>query len=164
MRHAILEITDSVIADIYKLLKPDDQSWRVKVIENALPADTKAIKTVMMSDSWQGTVGIVIESKEFDDIDPGDALPILPPPVMTKEYPEDKPDCVWVVGKFISYKEGCGVVWDFQGVFETEEEANLKCIKRNYFVGPVEVGVSLPDEQKTWPGCYYPRLEEKDDE
>ena len=56
---------------------------------------------------------------------------------------------VWIVGQ---WKE----IWEFQGVFLTEQEAVDACVEDNYFVAPAILGKSLQKETIKWPGFYYP--------
>ncbi len=69
-------------------------------------------------------------------------------------------ETVWICGKHISHDDN-GTVWDFQGVFSTEEQAISACKDDNYFIGPTEMNVVLPEEKIIWPGCYYPSLVDK---
>lgn len=61
---------------------------------------------------------------------------------------------LWYVGQLRS-GEHPDFVWDFQGVFSSEELANLACRDRTYFVVPVALNEELPHEQIESPG-YYP--------
>jgi hypothetical protein len=64
---------------------------------------------------------------------------------------------LWAVGQYRGETEGvANIAWDLQGVFETEQEAVDACRNENYFVGPVTLGLALPDDALEWPGCYYP--------
>jgi hypothetical protein len=67
---------------------------------------------------------------------------------------------IFVVGKFKAQKDE-GNVWEFIGVYDTEQRAIDACIKDEYFVGPAVLNSSLPDKTVDWPGCYYPRLQDK---
>ena len=59
---------------------------------------------------------------------------------------------VYVVGRYVE-----GQQWEFQGVFSTEALAVEECgDRRDWFVGPAEMDVSLPSDSHTWPECYYP--------
>jgi len=62
----------------------------------------------------------------------------------------------FIVGKYIDENEK-GAVWDFIGIFASEERAILVCKgERNYFVGPVMMGEQLENARIPWPGAYYP--------
>lgn len=67
---------------------------------------------------------------------------------------------MWIVGKYrghASTKNIPSALWDINGVFDSEEKAVEACRNRiNYFVGPLTLNESLPDETTEWPGCYYP--------
>ena len=62
---------------------------------------------------------------------------------------------VFIVGKAIDIEEN---VWEFQGVFSTEEEARKACEGHsNYFFAPANLGELLPDETaREWPRATYP--------
>ena len=53
-------------------------------------------------------------------------------------------------------------VWDFQGVFTSEERALEACKDRSYFVGPAVLNKELPYDTIEWPGHYYPKMEKED--
>jgi len=63
---------------------------------------------------------------------------------------------LYIVGKYRS-GEFPNVVWDFNGVFDSQEKAEAACKDEFYFVGPATLNESLPDQTETWPGCYYPK-------
>jgi len=62
---------------------------------------------------------------------------------------------VYVVGKWIKRVDE-RVVWDIQGVFSTEEKAVAECKSPEWFVGPINLDESVPEENREWPGFYYP--------
>jgi hypothetical protein len=63
---------------------------------------------------------------------------------------------VWVVGKWRS-GEVLASVWDINGVFDSEEKAVAACGDNpDYFVGPLVLNQSAPDETTEWIGLYYP--------
>lgn len=64
---------------------------------------------------------------------------------------------LWLVGQWM-FGEYPNCVWEFQGIFETEEEAVAVALSRNdnYFVAPVELGELLCDETISFPRAYYP--------
>lgn len=58
---------------------------------------------------------------------------------------------LWIVGKWT------GAGWEFQGVFDSEAKAVAACAGQpHYFVGPVTLNDTLPDEPVNWPGVFYP--------
>ena len=65
---------------------------------------------------------------------------------------------IWVVGKWRgSGGVGLSNIWDINGVFDSEEKAIEACDNRpSYFIGPLTLNQSLPDETTEWPGLYYP--------
>lgn len=67
---------------------------------------------------------------------------------------------VWIVGQYKGTFEG-HTAWEFSGVFNSEADAVAACRDTSYFVGPAEIGEATPDERESWPGCYYPKTEEK---
>jgi hypothetical protein len=67
---------------------------------------------------------------------------------------------LWIVGEHISGR-GQDIVWDFIGVFDDEELAKQQCKKTDHFIAPAVLNQALPPDRLSWPGCYYPLLEEK---
>ena len=62
---------------------------------------------------------------------------------------------LWIVGRWRS-GEPENSVWDFQGVFSSEKQAQAACRTWRYFVGPADLDVSLPGETIEWENAYYP--------
>lgn len=63
---------------------------------------------------------------------------------------------LWIVGKWRS-GDVKNSVWDINGVFDSEEKAIEACDNRPYyFVGPLTLNESSPDETEEWVGCHYP--------
>lgn len=61
---------------------------------------------------------------------------------------------MFVVGRVHVASPG---VWDFQGVFSTEEAAAQACRDYTYFVGPAQVDTPLPHTtMPEWPGAFFP--------
>jgi len=71
---------------------------------------------------------------------------------------------LWAVGQpRYESPEGSGLwVWDFQGVFSTEEKAIWACKGDDWYVFPVEVDEELPEDPVSAPGAYYPNLEREE--
>lgn len=70
---------------------------------------------------------------------------------------------IWLVGQTIEWhpiEEG-GTVWDFQGIFDSEEKAVKACKTKNYFVAPVLLNEEIPEESTEFPDSYYPLVEGK---
>lgn len=63
---------------------------------------------------------------------------------------------LWIVGKFIRHYPDEGSVWEFQGVFDSEDRAAATCQDENYFVAPAVLNIPSPHERRLWPGLYYP--------
>ena len=61
---------------------------------------------------------------------------------------------LWIVGQYIT-EDAIGVVWDFGGVFDSQELAENACFNRNCFVAPATLNMLAPAEER-WTGCYYP--------
>lgn len=59
---------------------------------------------------------------------------------------------VWIVGQVREEKD-----WEFQGVFNTEQEAIEACVDENYFIGPAIFGQPCPRETVHWHGAYWPK-------
>ncbi len=65
-------------------------------------------------------------------------------------------ETIWVVGK-IKAKIYSGIVWEIQGVFDSEQKAVKACGEyKNYFIGPLKLNEVLPNMTFEWPGVYYP--------
>lgn len=64
---------------------------------------------------------------------------------------------LWICGQRLNYDDN--KEWEFVGVYETEQLAIDACSTDLFFVGPVELNVSFPDETVEWPGAYYPKAE-----
>lgn len=45
---------------------------------------------------------------------------------------------------------------EFQGVFDSKEEAEQKCINDRYWIGVANLNESLPDESCEWQEAYSP--------
>ncbi len=61
---------------------------------------------------------------------------------------------VWIVGRV---KDEESLVWDFQGVFTTEDAAVNACRDISYFVGPATLDEVLPHSTMDWPDSYRPQ-------
>lgn len=59
---------------------------------------------------------------------------------------------LWIVGKSLGEPD----LWQFQGVYDSEEKALLACRTPNYCVAPAVLNQELPDETVEWVGLYYP--------
>lgn len=66
---------------------------------------------------------------------------------------------LWLVGQFKAITQK-GNVWEFQGVFSTQELAEKACVSEYYFVTPITVDVPSPDETCKFSGSYYPVKED----
>ena len=60
---------------------------------------------------------------------------------------------LFVVGQVV------GESWEFEGVFDSRELAESKCLDRAFFVGPVRLNEELPQGPTAWVGAYYPNRE-----
>lgn len=72
-------------------------------------------------------------------------------------------DTLYIVGRHVDTTER-GVVWEFQGVFQSILLAEDACADENYFVGPTKLNEKLPKESQIWPGAYYPAEKTEGDE
>lgn len=60
---------------------------------------------------------------------------------------------IWVVGRVH------GDVWEYQGVFDSEEKAKEACkidYYWAYFIGPTKLNEEVTHDSIEWPGAYYP--------
>lgn len=64
---------------------------------------------------------------------------------------------LYIVGKTLDYKISS---WEFIGVFDNENDANLACINEKYFYGETELNKSSGDATVEWEVYHYPRIEE----
>jgi len=62
---------------------------------------------------------------------------------------------LWIVGQTRS-GEFPDLVWDFQGVFDSEDKAREACINEWYWMAPITVNESLSDESYAFPDIVYP--------
>ena len=65
---------------------------------------------------------------------------------------------LWLCGKFVKAIPPIGVAWEFQGIFETEAEADGACVNERYFYVSVELGERVPDETIVRRDARYPRI------
>lgn len=54
-------------------------------------------------------------------------------------------EIVWVVGQFRKEVDG-GMVWDMQGVFDSEEKARAACRNWRYFYTSLVLNENAPDD------------------
>ena len=82
--------------------------------------------------------------------------------ILNSQRSEPADHCrLWIAGKYMGELESGAVVWEFQGVFQTEAEAVRACRTVRYFVAPAVLGQQLPDEAEIWPVAFYPLQPEK---
>lgn len=73
---------------------------------------------------------------------------------------------VWIVGQMIddsAGEDGEARIWEFGGVFTSEEKAIAACRFDEYFIAPHRLNEAQPHETVPMIGCYYPRLQSKED-
>ena len=60
---------------------------------------------------------------------------------------------LWIVGETAehNYRE-----WSFCGVYDKQRHAIERCTSSFHFIAPIGLNEEVPDEDKTWPGSYYP--------
>ena len=75
---------------------------------------------------------------------------------------EETPNTMFIAGKVVGDPED--KKWEFMGLFTSEADAVASCTTDQMFVGPTAVGERWPDETIEWPGAYYPRLEESEED
>ena len=69
---------------------------------------------------------------------------------------------LWIVQQFVKgiwderKQQWDDSVFEFVGVFDTEEQAVAACRDHNYIVIPIMLNEQLPHERVEMPGCYYP--------
>jgi hypothetical protein len=62
---------------------------------------------------------------------------------------------LWLVGKNIA-ELGVLVAWEFQGIFDTEENAAAVCSTTRHFIAPVTLNEPVPEDTSEFPNCRYP--------
>jgi hypothetical protein len=62
---------------------------------------------------------------------------------------------VWIVGQYRS-GEALNIVWDFQGIFSSEELARKACKTDVYCYFPATIDEELPEESYEIPEVKYP--------
>lgn len=70
---------------------------------------------------------------------------------------------LWIVGQWKEETTNERTIWEFQGVFDSEELAIAACRTDDYFIAPATLNKPLPHEFVNWVGSYYPRLQSKED-
>jgi len=66
---------------------------------------------------------------------------------------------LWIVGQ-VENENNQGIIWNFQGVYDTEQKALDSCKGHpEYFIGPAMLNEELPPESCVWKGAYYPSRE-----
>jgi hypothetical protein len=63
---------------------------------------------------------------------------------------------LWIVGQYRSGQTG-SVVWEFAGVFDSEQLAIDACRDETYFVAPATLNEIITHEFEAFPGCRYPK-------
>ena len=63
---------------------------------------------------------------------------------------------LWLVGQFIE-ENAQGIMWEFQGIFNSEDKAIKACKDEDYFIVPADMNKEIPkDTVYNWPGLKYP--------
>ena len=63
---------------------------------------------------------------------------------------------LWIVGQHKEEIEEGKNVWEFGGVFDSEDKAIAACRSDDYYVAPFELNEAQPDETCKMIGSYYP--------
>lgn len=62
---------------------------------------------------------------------------------------------LWIVGQYKA-DTSAGRVWEFAGVFDTQELAVAACRDYTYFVQPIVLNEAAPHESFEFEGGFYP--------
>ena len=62
---------------------------------------------------------------------------------------------LWMVGQ-IKGGEFPNTIWDFQGIFSSQQLAIAACRNSSYFIVPVEADIELPETTIKMPNTYFP--------
>ena len=65
---------------------------------------------------------------------------------------------LYIVGEV---QEDNYLIWEFCGVFSTEEKAIAACVNDCQFIGLAILDEDYSEESGPWPEAYYPLLKEK---
>ena len=80
---------------------------------------------------------------------------------MGSKVPQKAPNRVFIVGKVFPDPPGTPPegprVWEFMGVFISEDLAVAACTTPRHFVGPALLNERIRDEPIPWPGGWYPK-------
>jgi hypothetical protein len=63
---------------------------------------------------------------------------------------------LWIVGKPTANESSSQVAWEFQGVFNTRDQAVDACTGPNHFLFPATLNQRLPEETVSSPGTEFP--------
>ena len=66
---------------------------------------------------------------------------------------------LWIVGQY-RFGDTGAIVWDFQGVFTTEEKAIAACKSTTWFIARMELDKELPEATEVMPDVIWPLLKE----
>lgn len=61
---------------------------------------------------------------------------------------------LWIVGQNVFDSH----VWEFQGVFDSEERAIAACHGPTYWISPCKLNEELPKDSMSLPGTYFPKF------
>ena len=64
---------------------------------------------------------------------------------------------LWICGQIREKANETRHIWDFQGVFTSEEKAKAACRNDKYFIMPIELDKEYPDEAVKPTRGYYPK-------
>ena len=67
---------------------------------------------------------------------------------------------LWICGQLKGEWEETGSIWEFQGVFSSEEKAHNACRNENYFIFPAKLDEELPVESVLPDRASYPMMED----
>lgn len=62
---------------------------------------------------------------------------------------------LWIAGQWYATAEA-GQVWEFAGVFDSQEAAISACRDARYFYAPAILNEIIPHESEEWLGVVYP--------
>ena len=63
---------------------------------------------------------------------------------------------VWICGQYLTEID-TGKVWEFAGVFDSEQKAIDACRDQSYFIAPYNINEIHPHETVPMEGIYYPK-------
>jgi hypothetical protein len=79
MKYAILKVSPLFLVEMFKHDIP-----MIKLVDHALPEDTKYVRAFTDDFGGWGRIGLVLESESFRELKDGEMIPVLQSPTFEK--------------------------------------------------------------------------------